>query len=184
MHRGVLILLVCAAALGGFVVGRFTAPVSPPPREETVLPLRPGPNPIGGRGLELARLKRLAVRVTADDMVAGARGDVDATLRNRLATAGFQVVAETEDHDALIQARVEGFHFSAFDEFGAGSELHVVGVHAVEVDGVVRMIPHDIWQADAMRLARRDRLNAEALSLTEELLQHLLGAIERSRTPR
>lgn len=183
MRRGALVLLVCLVAVGGFALGRFTAP-KVQRVDEPVLLTKPTSVTTGGRGLELARLKRFALRVTSDDVVGGARADVESTLRNRLVAAGYQVVAESEDPDAVIQVRIEGFHFSAFDEYGAGSELHVVGVHAVEVDGVVRMIPHDIWQADSMRLARKDRLDAEALSLTEELLRHLLGAIERSRTPR
>lgn len=175
--------MVCLAALGGFMVGRKTAPggsagIQPPPAEPAVAPA------VGSRGLELARIHRVSVRVTSDDVVNGARADVEASLRNRLTAAGFLVVGEAEEHDALVLARIEGFHFSAFDEYGAGSELHVVGVHAVEIDGGVRMIPHDLWQSDAMRLARKDRLDAEALSLTEELLQHLLGAIERSRKGR
>lgn len=182
MQRGAIVLLACLSALGGFALGRITAPS--PVRIDDASPAIADPKPPGGRGLELARLKRLSVRVNSDDVVSGARADVEAALRNRLAASGFQVVTEAEDPDAVIQVRIEGFHFSAFEEYGAGSELHVVAAHAVEVDGVVRMIPHDIWQADAMRLARKDRLNAEALSLTEELLQHLLGAIDRAKTAR
>lgn len=182
MQRGAIVFLACLLALGGFVLGRLTAPglVDVDGAAHAATDVKPS----GGRGLELARLKRLALRVSSDDIVVGARADVESALRNRLAASGFQVVAEGEDPDALIQVRIEGFHFSAFEEYGAGSELHVVATHAVEVDGVVRMIPHDIWQADAMRLARKDRLNAEALSLTEELLQHMLGAIDRAKTSR
>jgi len=183
MKRGLLALLVCAIAALGFLLGRMTAP-RPLALAEPTASANPRSVPSGTRTLEIARLHRLAVRVTSDDVVGGARADVEASIRNRLAAAGFVVVAETEEHDAVVQARIEGFHFSAFGEYGAGSELHVVGIHAVEVDGVVRMIPHDLWQADSMRLARKDRLDAEALSLTEELLQHLLGAIDRSRSKR
>lgn len=183
MSRAVVILLVCLAALAGFVLGRTTASrVSAVDMPE--LPARREAPAVGARALELARIKRVAVRVGSDDIVAGARRDVEASLRNRLAAAGFTVVAESEEHDVVVQVRVEGFHFSAFDEFGAGSEIHIVGVHAVEVDGAVRLIPHDIWQADAMRLARKDRLDAEALSLTEELLRHFLGAVEKARSAR
>lgn len=183
MHRTALVILVCLAALAGFVLGRKTAPRGPVAADPAAsdAPVAPA---FGGRGLELARVHRVSVRVTCDDVVNGARADVEASLRNRLTAAGFLVVGEAEEHDALVLARIEGFHFSAFDEYGAGSELHVVGVHAVEIDGTVRMIPHDLWQSDAMRLARKDRLDAEALSLTEELLQHLLGAIERARQGR
>ncbi len=182
MPRGATVIFACLLALGGFVLGRLTAP-SQVLLDDAGLPVAES-KPPGGRGLELARLKRLAVRVSSDDVVGGARTDVEAALRNRLAASGFQIVAEGEEPDAVVQVRIEGFHFSAFEEYGAGSELHVVASHAVEVDGVIRMIPHDIWQADAMRLARKDRLNAEALSLSEELLQHLLGAIDRSKTAR
>lgn len=185
MNRAASTLLVCLVACAAFVLGRLSSPSSPglldtrsPEKAEAPAPLP------GGRSLELARLRRLAVRVTSDDVVAGARADVESSLRNRLVAAGFLVVPEAESHDALLQARIEGFHFSAFEEFGAGSELHVVGLHAVDVDGAVRLIPHDLWQSDAMRLARKDRLEAEALSLTEELLQHLLAAVERAREAR
>lgn len=183
MSRAVAILLVCLAALAGFVLGRSTAPrqANPDMPEPSVRGEAPV---VGARALELARIKRVAVRVGSDDIVAGARRDVEAVLRNRLAAAGFVIVAESEQPDAVVQARIEGFHFSAFDEFGAGSELHLVGVHTVEVDGAVRLIPHDIWQADAMRLARKDRLDAEALALTEELLQHFLGAVDKSKSAR
>lgn len=184
MKRGLLAILVCAIAALGFLLGRMTAPRSLVSVEEPVVPAKTRSAPSGTRTLEIARLHRLAVRVTSDDVVVGARADVEAAIRNRLAAAGFVVVAETEEHDAVVQARIEGFHFSAFGEYGAGSELHVVGVHAVEVDGVVRMIPHDLWQADSMRLARKDRLEAESLSQTEELVRHLLGAIERARSAR
>lgn len=182
MRRGTLALLVCLVAGLAFVLGRLSAP-DLPPMPEVGAPAKAPPTP-GARSLELGRIKRLAVQVTSDDVVAGARADVDASLRNRLARAGFVIVPEGQEHDALVQARIEGFHFSAFEEFGAGSELHVVGLHTVEVDGAVRLIPHDLWQSDAMRLARKERLEAEALSLTEELLQHLLVAVNRARETR
>ena len=183
MSRAVVTLLVCLAALAGFVFGRFTAP-RPTRIDPPELPAAGEAPPVGARALELARIKRVAVRVGSDDVVAGARRDVESSLRNQLAAAGFVVVPESEDHDVVIQARIEGFHFSAFDEYGAGSEIHVVGVHAVDVDGAVRMIPHDLWQADAMRLARKERLDAEALALTEDLLRHFLGAVEKSKSAR
>ena len=183
MSRAVAILLVCLAALAGFVLGRASAPRSAHV-DMPELPARDAAPVVGARALELARIKRVAVRVGSDDIVVGARRDVESSLRNRLAAAGFVVVPETEDHDVVLQARIEGFHFSAFDEFGAGSELHVVGVHAVEVDGKVRLIPHDLWQADAMRLARKERLDAEALALSEELLQHFLGAVDKAKSAR
>lgn len=175
--------MVCLAAIAGFALGRKTAPRGPAAAQPAAVEPAAAP-PVGGRGLELARIRRVSVRVTSDDVVAGARADVEASLRNRLTAAGFVVVGEAEEHDALVLARIEGFNFSAFDEYGAGSELHVVGMHIVEIDGAVKMIPHDLWQSDAMRLARKDRLDAEALSLTEELFQHLLGAFERSRGKR
>ena len=184
MSRGAIATLVCLVACLAFVLGRITAPQGLPAGATSLAEKSPPAPTPGGRSLELARLRRLAVRVTSDDVVAGARADVDALLRNRLAAAGFVIVPESEEHDALVQARVEGFHFSAFDEFGAGSEVHVLGLHAVEVDGAVRLIPHDLWQSDAMRLARKDRLDAEALSLTDELLQHLVVAIEHAREGR
>jgi len=183
MSRAVAILLVCLSAAVGFVLGRSTAPRTARV-EMPELPARGEAPAVGARALELARIKRVALRVGSDDVVAGARRDVETSLRNRLAAAGFAVVAESEEHDVVIQARIEGFHFSAFDEFGAGSEMHVVGVHAVEVDGAVRMIPHDIWQADAMRLARKERMDAEALALSEELLQHFLGAVDKAKSAR
>lgn len=182
MNRGLVALLVSLLALAAFMVGRLSAP-RPVSAAETQVAAKAEPPP-GGRSLELARLRRLAVRVSSDDVVAGAVKDVEAALRNRLAAAGFVIVPVTEPHDAIVQARIEGFHFTAYDEHGAGSEVHVVGLHAVEVDGALRMIPHDLWQADAMRLARKERLEAEALSLSEELLQHLLGAIDRARAAR
>lgn len=183
MTRSAHVLLTCAVAAAAFLLGRHS--VYAPPRVVPALPgvEKPSPAP-GSRGLELARLRRLAVRVGADDAVGNARKDVELTVSNRLAAAGFVIVAESEPSDAVVQVRIEGFHFSAYDEHGVGSEIHVVVPHAVEVDGLVRSIPHDVWQADAMRLARKERLDAEALALTEELLQHLLGAFDRAREGR
>lgn len=179
MKHVATISLIAFVGIAGFWVGRSTAPSLLLPPELTSLD-REQPPP-GVRSMELARMKRVAVRVTSDDMVAGARNDAEATIRNQLTQGGLVVVAETEEHDALIQARIEGYHFSAFDEYGAGSEVHVVEVHAVEVDGVIRMIPHDIWQSDAVRLARRERIEAEAVALSEELCQHLIAAFNRAK---
>ena len=179
MKLAATISLIAFASIAGFWIGRSTAPSWSLPSELTSLD-REQPPP-GVRSMELARIKRVAVRVASDDMVAGARNDAEAAIRNQLAQGGLVVVAETEEHDALIQARIEGYHFSAFDEYGAGSEIHVVEVHAVEVDGVIRMIPHDIWQSDAVRLARRERVDAEAVALSEELCQHLISAFNRAK---
>lgn len=183
MSRATLVLLICASSAVGFLLGRHSvavppaAPATPPGLDKP----RPAP---GTRGLELARLRRLAVRVGADDTVGNARKDVESAVRNRLAAAGYVIVPDGEPSDAVVQVRIEGFHFSAHDEHGVGSEIHVVAPHAVEIDGLVRTISHDLWQADAMRLARKERLDAEALALSEELLQHLLGAFDRAREGR
>jgi hypothetical protein len=179
MKQAATISLIAFAGLAGFWMGRSTAPSLSLPVELTSIG-RELPPP-GVRSMELARMKRVAVRVASDDMVTGARNNTESTVRNQLAQGGLAVVPETEEHDALIQVRIEGYHFSAFDEYGAGSEIHVVEVHAVEVDGVIRMIPHDIWQSDAVRLARRERIDAEAVALSEELCQHLVAAFNRAK---
>ena len=179
MKQITAICLIAFAGFAGFWIGRSTAPSWFLPAEITSTG-REQPAP-GVRSMELARMRRVAVRVASDDMIGGARTDTESAIRNQLSQGGLVVVSETEDYDALIQVRIEGYHFSAFDEYGAGSEIHVVQVHAVEVDGVIRMIPHDIWQSDAVRLARRERLDTEAVALSEELCQHLIAAFNRAK---
>lgn len=135
----------------------------------------------GDRALELAEIRRVTLRVSADSGVEAQLADAKTLLRNRLAAAGLAVVAPDEPFDAVVIARLESHHFRAFDVQGVAAELHLEGLHEVRIKGSLRLIPHDIWQAYTTRLVQPDALPRESLHALDELVVHLSGALHRAR---
>lgn len=135
----------------------------------------------GDRALELAEVRRVTLRVSADSGAEAQLAEAEALLRNRLAAAGLAVVAPDEPFDAVVIARLESHHFRAFDVHGVAAELHLEGLHEVRIKGLPRLIPHDIWQAYTTRLVQPDTLPRESVQALDELVVHLVGAFQRAR---
>jgi hypothetical protein len=169
-------LLVLAAALGGFALGRMAGGAEP----AVVTPPQPQPVP-GERSLELAQVRRVTLRLSAATEVAPQIADAEATIRRRLHDAGVLVVPFNQPHDAVVWAHIDAHQFRAYDAHGVAAELHLAADHRVSVDGEIRVIPHDLWQSDSMRLVQPELISREIVQSVDELASHLASALRRSR---
>lgn len=169
--------LVLLAALAGFGLGYLVADREPPqlPVAEVVEPVP------GERALELAEVRRVQLRLSATDDVQAQLAEANALLRNRLAAAGLTVVDPGQPSDATVVAHLDSHHFSAFDAHAVAVELHLSGQHHVRISGELRLIPHDIWHADTLRLVQPDAIPREVVQSLDELAQYLTAAVQRAR---
>jgi hypothetical protein len=174
--RALLLALLClVSALGGYGLARLSVqPAHPEVARE------PGVTS-GERWMELLQVRRIALDLTATPDVRPQLAEAEMLLRNRLAEMGWVVAGAGEEADATLVGRLDAHHFRAFDVHGVTAELHLERGHRVTVDGQVRLIPHDIWQADATRLVRSDAIPREVLQCLDELVLHLHGALRRAR---
>lgn len=178
MNARVLVLLILAVA-AGFGLGRLTvaAPEVPAPAPE--------PKPIPGeRSLELAQVRRVTLRLSASTLVNPQMVEAESAIRNRLAEVGVVIVPDDQPHDAVVWTHLDAHHFRAFDAHGVATELHLAVDHKVEVAGEVRVIPHDLWQSDTMRLVQPELIPREVVQTVDELASHLASAIRRARDQR
>ena len=176
VRTAVVVILAClVAGAVGFGVGRAAQPAVEPVR-----PAEPLPVP-GERGLELAEVKQVVLRLSATDRVSGQIAEAEATIRQRLAAVGIRVVSADEPHQALVWAHLDSHHFKAYDAHGVATELHLSADHKVNIGGQIRVIPHDLWQANTTRLVQPELVQREVVQATDELAQYLVAAIRRSR---
>jgi len=177
VYRALPVALLClASGLAGYGLARLAhAPDAPLP------PSGEGEPVPGERWLELAEIRRVSLRLSATTEVQPQLAEAEAVLRNRLALAGILVVPAGEPADAEVVAHLDSHHFSAFDAHGVAVELHLVGRHTVRVGGELRLIPHDIWQADTTRLVQPATIPREVVHSLDELVQQLVGAHARAR---
>lgn len=176
MPRVLLVAALClVSGLAGYGLGLVAESGEPPAaaRAERASP--------GERTLELAEVRRVTLRVSADSGAEAQLAEAETLLRNRLAAAGLAVVAPDEPFDAVVIARIETHHFRAFDIQGVAAELHLEGLHEVRIKGSLRLIPHDIWQAYTTRLVQAEALPRESVQALDELVVHLVGALHRAR---
>ena len=175
-QRLYLISGIILISLFAFGIGRWS--VTP---EEKTAAAEPMPVP-GERSLELAQVRFVTLRLSATDDVAAQIGEAEATVRRRLGEAGVYVVPFNQPHDAVVWAHIDAHHFRAFDAHGVASELHLTADHKVRVDDELRVIPHDIWQADTTRLVQKELIPREVVQATDELAQQLASALRRARS--
>lgn len=176
MHRVLLVAALClVSGLAGYGLALVAHREEAPPASAAE---RPAP---GDRALELAEVRRVTLRVSADSGVEAQLAEAETLLRNRLAAAGLAVVDPGQPFDAVVIARLESHHFRAFDVQGVAAELHLEALHEVSVKGRTRLIPHDIWQAYTTRLVQPDALPRDSLQALDELAVHLAGALHRAR---
>lgn len=175
-QRLLLIFGITLISLLAFGIGRWS--VTP---EAKVAATEPMPVP-GERSLELAHVRFVTLRLSATDEVTAQIGEAEAAVRRRLGEAGVYVVPSNQPHDAVVWAHIDAHHFRAFDAHGVASELHLTADHKVLVDDELRVIPHDIWQADTTRLVQKELIPLEVVQATDELAQQLAGALRRARS--
>lgn len=174
--RLLVVLGLTAAIAAAFAVGRWSAAPAPVAPSSEPMPVP------GERSLELAQIRFVTLRLSASTDVTGQIGDAEAVIRRRLGEAGVFVVPYSQPHDAVVWAHIDAHHFRAFDAHGVASELHLSADHKVQVDGELRVIPHDLWQSDTTRLVQKDLIPNEIVQATDELAQHLASALRRSRS--
>lgn len=175
MNPRLALVLVLVAALAGFGLGRLSDSAEP-----EVTPPEPLPVP-GERSLELAQVRRVTLRLSASTEVTAQIADAEAAVRRRLHDAGVLVVPFNQPHDAVVWAHLDAHQFRAYDAHGVAAELHLAADHKVIVDGEVRVIPHDLWQSDNMRLVQPELIGREIVQSVDELAAHLASALRRSR---
>ena len=178
MSRAATIALPCLlAALAGFGLGYLAADREPPPSPAAEV-IEPVP---GERALELAEIRRVQLRLSATDDVQGQLVEANTLLRNRLAAADLTVVDPGQPSDATVVAHLDSHHFSAFDAHAVAVELHLSGRHHVRISGELRLIPHDVWHADTLRLVQPEAIPREVVQSLDELAQYLTAAVQRAR---
>ena len=178
MNARVLVLFVLALA-AGFGLGRMTA------TPEVVPAPAPEPKAIPGeRALELAQIRRVTLRLSASTLVNPQMVEAESAIRNRLGEVGIAIVPDDQPYDAVVWTHLDAHHFRAFDAHGVATELHLAVDHKVEVGGEVRVIPHDLWQSDTMRLVQPELIPREVVQTVDELASHLASAIRRAREQR
>lgn len=177
MSRPLAIALLClASGLAGYGLAQLAQSPAVP-----LSPVAEGEPVPGERWLELAEVRRVTLRLSATTEVQPQLAEAETVLRNRLVLAGILVVPAGQPADAEIIAHLDSHHFRAFDAHGVAAELHLAGRHTVRVGGELRLIPHDIWQADTTRLVQPDAIPREVVQSLDELVQQLVGAHARAR---